>query len=95
MTDPGSAVPTSTDPTTTEAWAALAGLEKAFTPDLRGWFATDPGRADRFAFDAADLHVDLSKNLITDDVLSALLDLAAECGVTTRRDAMFAGDKIN
>jgi len=83
------------DPTSTEAWSRLAGLAKALAPDLRGWFAADPGRADRLSFTAADLHVDLSKSLLDDDVLGALLDLADQVGVTRRRDAMFAGEHIN
>jgi len=83
------------DPVSTEAWTRLAGLADGFKADLRGWFAVDPGRADRLSFPAADLHVDLSKSLVDDDVLGALLDLADEVGVTRRRDAMFAGEHIN
>ena len=83
------------DATSTEAWTRLAGLADGFKADLRGWFANDPGRVDRLSFSAADLHVDLSKSLLDDDVLAALLDLADQCGVTRRRDAMFVGDHIN
>jgi glucose-6-phosphate isomerase len=83
------------DPTSTEAWSRLAGLAKALEPDLRGWFAADPGRAERLSFTAAELHVDLSKSLLDDDVLAGLLDLADQVGVTRRRDAMFAGVHIN
>jgi len=64
-------------------------------PDLRGWFAANPDRAQAFTFDAADLHVDLSKNLIDDEVLAALIALAEEVKLTERRDAMFAGERIN
>jgi glucose-6-phosphate isomerase len=53
------------DPTTTAAWSALGAHRDAQTPDLRGWFAADPGRAERLTLDVADLHVDLSKNLVT------------------------------
>jgi glucose-6-phosphate isomerase len=83
------------DPTTTEAWSRLTALADGFAPDLRAWFATDPERVPRLGFDAADLHVDLSKSLLDDDVLAALLALADEVGVTQRRDAMFAGRHIN
>ena len=83
------------DPTTTQAWSRLAGLADGFAPDLRAWFADDPGRADRLAFTAGDLHVDLSKNLVDEAVLAALLALAEEVGLTGRRDAMFAGEHIN
>ncbi|HIT74732.1 MAG TPA: glucose-6-phosphate isomerase [Candidatus Avipropionibacterium avicola] len=83
------------DPTSTRAWARLAELFETIDPDLREWFAADPERARRFSRDAADLHVDLSKNLITAEVVEALLQLAEECGVLARRDAMLAGEHIN
>src|SRR5689334_16474178 len=83
------------DPTSTQAWARLTALHESLAPDLRGWFAADPGRAGRFTFTAAELLVDLSKNLITDEVLDALVALAEEVGLTARRDAMFAGEHIN
>jgi glucose-6-phosphate isomerase len=83
------------DPTTTPAWATLTALHESFEPDLRGWFAADPSRAKSLTFTAADLHVDLSKNLINDDVLAALVDLADQVGLAERRDAMFAGEHIN
>jgi len=83
------------DPTATSAWARLSELKAAYVPDLRGAFAADPDRATRYSRTCADLHVDLSKNLIDDDILAALLDLAEQVGLAERRDAMFAGDRIN
>ncbi len=83
------------DATTTEAWGRLASLADDFTPDLRGWFADDPGRVDRLTFSAADLHVDLSKGLVDDDVLAALVTLAEQVGLPERRAAMLRGDHIN
>jgi glucose-6-phosphate isomerase len=83
------------DPTSTEAWSRLEALAKGFDPDLRAWFAEDPGRVERLTFTAADLHVDLSKSFLTEDVLAGLLALADEVGVARRRDAMFAGEHIN
>ncbi|MFT4163972.1 MAG: glucose-6-phosphate isomerase [Microlunatus sp.] len=83
------------DATSTAAWSKLTELKAGLEPDLRGWFAADPDRAQAFSFTAADLHVDLSKNLINDEVLSALIALAEEVKLTERRDAMFAGERIN
>jgi glucose-6-phosphate isomerase len=83
------------DPSSTKAWARLGDLASAFRPDLRAWFEHDPGRVERLTFHAGDLHVDLSKSFLDDDVLAALLALADETGVTDRRDAMFAGEHIN
>jgi glucose-6-phosphate isomerase len=62
---------------------------------LRELFAEDPGRAERFAFDAAGLHLDYSKNRINDDTMRLLLQLADESGLRERIDAMFRGEHIN
>ena len=86
---------TPVDPTKTEAWHKLSALHDAFVPDLRGAFDADPQRAEKYSFTAAELFVDLSKNLIDGAVLKALVDLADEVGVPAHRDAMFAGERIN
>ncbi|MGQ7311548.1 glucose-6-phosphate isomerase [Microbacterium arabinogalactanolyticum] len=83
------------DATTTSAWAELTSLSTGFSPDLRGWFAADPGRVERLSLPLADLHVDLSKNLVTDDILAALVRLAEQTGVAERYAAMLAGEHIN
>ncbi|MCW2772001.1 MAG: glucose-6-phosphate isomerase, partial [Nocardioides sp.] len=83
------------DPTSTAAWAQLTTLAADFAPDLRRWFDEDPGRVERLTFRAGDLHVDLSKALLDEPVLAALLALADEVGLTDRRDAMFRGEHIN
>jgi glucose-6-phosphate isomerase len=83
------------DATTTAAWSALTELKRGFAPDLRQWFADDPGRAERLSFTAGDLFVDLSKNLLDADVLAQLLALAEQVGLPERRAAMFAGEHIN
>lgn len=90
-TDSGAPV----DPTSTAAWARLTEIAAGFRPDLRQWFADDPERADRLTFEAADLHVDLSKGLVDDDVLATLLALAGEVRLEERREAMFRGARIN
>ena len=83
------------DPTTTPAWSALTALHESLNPDLRVWFAEDPGRAERFSYEVGDLFVDLSKNFLTDEVRDALAQLAEAVDVPGRRDAMFAGEHIN
>ncbi len=70
----------------------------AFAPreHLRELFAADPGRAERYFITLGDdLSVDYSKNLITDDSMRALFELARATGVETLRDRMFAGEPIN
>jgi glucose-6-phosphate isomerase len=93
VTQTGSGGPV--DPTGTEAWTRLEEISGRFTPDLARWFAEDPDRVDRMTLDVADLHVDLSKNLVEPEVLDALLALAEEVGVAARREAMFRGEHIN
>jgi len=83
------------DPTTTEAWDALRALADGFTPSLRAWFAEDPERASALTFTAADLHVDLSKSLVTQPVVTELLALAEQVGLAERREAMFRGEHVN
>ena len=87
--------PSPVDPTTTAAWGRLEELAEALEPDLRGWFAEDATRADRLSFTAADLYVDLSKGLVVDEVLTALLELADEVGLAEHREAMFTGEHVN
>ncbi|WP_417564315.1 glucose-6-phosphate isomerase [Microbacterium sp.] len=83
------------DPTTTSAWAELLRHQVLLKPNLRGWFADDPDRADRLSFTLADLHVDLSKNLVTDEILDALVHLAEQTEVAERFAQMLAGVHLN
>ncbi|MFT4050699.1 MAG: glucose-6-phosphate isomerase [Microbacterium sp.] len=83
------------DATTTPAWTELTALKDGLVPDLRGWFAADPARVERFSFPLADLHVDLSKNLIDDEIVASLVRLAEQTGVADRYAAMLAGAHLN
>ena len=83
------------DATTTPAWATLTQLHQELEPDLRSWFDSDPDRAERLSYELGDLFVDLSKNLLTDEVRDALVALAEQVDVPGRRDAMYAGEHIN
>ncbi|SDU99750.1 glucose-6-phosphate isomerase [Microlunatus sagamiharensis] len=83
------------DATTTAAWGRLKELRSSYEPDLRAAFAQDPERAERYSREVGDLYVDLSKNLVDDEILAALVELAEQTGVPQRRDQMFAGDRIN
>ncbi|MEJ1199057.1 MULTISPECIES: glucose-6-phosphate isomerase [unclassified Streptomyces] len=78
-------------------WTALADHRKDALPrpDLRELFASDPGRAERYVVRVGDLRIDYSKNLVTDDTLALLRELAAATGVFDLRDAMFRGERIN
>jgi glucose-6-phosphate isomerase len=83
------------DATTTSAWTELTAHKHSMTPDLRGWFAAEPDRAARLTHQVADLHVDLSKNLVTDTTIDLLVRLAEEVGLAGRIEAMFSGERIN
>jgi glucose-6-phosphate isomerase len=78
------------------AWKALeAHHQKVRELNLRSLFADDSKRGQRFVIEAVGLYLDYSKNRITDETLKLLLQLADECGLRGRIDAMFRGDKIN
>ena len=62
---------------------------------LRDLFSHDAERAKRFSVEAEGLFLDFSKNRITGETLSLLLDLARQSGLQGRIDAMFSGEKIN
>ncbi|EEI17572.1 glucose-6-phosphate isomerase [Corynebacterium lipophiloflavum] len=81
--------------TSTVAWTRLEKLYAEKNLSLRELFAAEPHRAEKYTFDAAGLHIDLSKNLVDDDVLDALLALADEADLTTRIEDMFTGVHIN
>jgi glucose-6-phosphate isomerase len=78
------------------AWAALEKHREAIGPaHLRGLFEEDPSRGERMTLEAAGIYLDYSKNRATDDTVRLLLELAEQCGVRARIDAMFRGDRIN
>jgi glucose-6-phosphate isomerase len=80
----------------TPAWRALeTHYEKIKNARLRQLFAEDSGRGERLVAEGAGLHLDYSKNRITDETVRLLVQLAKERGVAERRDAMFRGEKIN
>jgi glucose-6-phosphate isomerase len=62
---------------------------------LRELFAQEPQRGELLTVEAAGIYLDYSKNLITDETIRLLLELAKECGLRARIDAMFSGEKIN
>ena len=82
--------------TESPAWQALtAHYETVKNIHLKQLFADDPVRGERLTAEAAGLYLDYSKNRVTDETMQLLMQLARERGVEERRDAMFAGEKIN
>lgn len=85
------------NPTQTKAWKALeAHFAANKDRQLSELFAADPARFDKFSTTYKDnILVDYSKNLITDETLDLLIDLAHEVDLRSAIDAMFNGEKIN
>src|SRR6202045_1079706 len=78
------------------AWKALeAHYQQVQKLHLRQLFADDPKRGERLTAEAVGLYLDYSKNRVTDETLKLLIQLADECGLRGRIDAMFRGEKIN
>src|SRR3974390_1422718 len=78
------------------AWKALeAHYQEVRKLHLRDLFANDAGRGERMTARAVGLYLDYSKNRITDETLTLLLQLGEESGLQARIDAMFRGEKIN
>ncbi len=78
------------------AWRALAAhYAQLKDAHLRDLFQKDPQRGSRLALEALGLYLDYSKNRLTDETLSLLVQLAEESGLRDRIDAMFRGERIN
>src|SRR5215467_14863024 len=78
------------------AWKALAEHSKEIERrHLRDLFANDSGRGKKLTAEGAGLFLDYSKNRVTEITLKLLQQLAEECDLRGRIDAMFRGDKIN
>jgi glucose-6-phosphate isomerase len=82
--------------TASAAWRSLQLHSKEIRRmHLRRLFQDDPGRGERLTAEAAGLFLDYSKNLITDETLMLLFQLAEQRGLRSRIEAMFKGEKIN
>ncbi|MFN8243365.1 MAG: glucose-6-phosphate isomerase [Ferruginibacter sp.] len=83
-------------PTSTPAWQALLQHRNLFDQvHMRDLFYNDSDRFSSFSILQEDLLFDYSKNIITENTLSLLLQLAGEAGLRKAIEAMFTGEKIN
>ena len=77
-------------------WQALQVQQKKLSGQhLRNLFAEDPARGERMTVEAVGIFLDYSKNLIDDETLRLLVELAEQSGLRGKIDAMFRGEKIN
>ncbi|MEQ2293470.1 hypothetical protein AMECASPLE_033748 [Ameca splendens] len=71
----------------------------ALNLNLRHMFEADKERFNKFSLmlntDDGDILLDYSKNLITEEVMKMLVDLAKSRGIEAARERMFTGEKIN
>lgn len=78
------------------AWKALERhFQTIHDLHLRQLFADDQQRGERFFIEDAGIYLDYSKNRVTAETIKLLVNLAEECELRERIDAMFRGEKIN
>ena len=82
--------------TQTEEWRRLAEHAGSMaSAHMRDLFADDDGRFQRYSLQFQDILVDYSKNIITDETMRLLVELARARGVEVWRERMFSGESIN
>ncbi len=83
-------------PEMVKAFAALEDRRVAIAAvPMRKRFEDDPARFEKFSLSLGHLTLDYAKNLIDEEVMRLLIELAEAAGVEERRTAMFAGEAIN
>jgi glucose-6-phosphate isomerase len=84
------------NPVETAAWEKLGNLYPVFkNRHLKEFFAEDPERFKKFSVQFEDILIDYSKNIIDEELLATLLELAEACALEDAIEKMFSGDKIN
>ena len=83
-------------PTATSAWNSLQQqAESASAERITDFFTENPNRTNEMSVECGQLHLDFSKNLVSDQTWQALLALANQSPLETLRAAMFSGETIN
>ena len=78
------------------AWQALLKHKKQTENiQMRDLFAQDKNRFEDFHLRFNDILLDYSKNRISKETMSLLMDLAKQCGLKDWTEKMFSGEKIN
>ena len=84
------------NPTTTNAWKKLQEhFNKVSNNHMKDLFAQDKDRANKFTINWDDFYVDFSKNRITEETLTYLLELADEVKLKEAIKSQFSGEIIN
>ena len=86
----------SINPTKTKSWQHLTQHYKSVHDlKMKDLFAQDKNRADKFTIKWEDFYVDYSKNRITEETISYLLQLAEEVKLKEAIACQFSGEIIN
>ncbi len=75
--------------------ALISHADNEAPKDMRATFASDPKRFGTHSARFDDLLLDWSKCAVNEETLALLADLAQAQNVEAKRDAMFAGERIN
>ncbi|MCP5433977.1 MAG: glucose-6-phosphate isomerase [Chromatiaceae bacterium] len=80
----------------TPAWKSLEQLwDRTAGLRMRDLFEEDPGRCERFSLEECGIHLDYSKNLITDETMQHLMALVRTADLRFWGDSLLRGDKVN
>ncbi len=86
----------SINPAETTSWQLLTGhLLTMQATHMRELFEEDPKRFEKFQLKLNDILIDYSKNIVTEETMNLLFNLAHEVQLKDAIDGMFHGDKIN
>lgn len=84
------------NPTVTNAWKELSNhFDDIKEKHMRQLFRQEKDRAFKFSINFNDIHLDYSKNIITEETMDLLIKLARDCGLSQAITEMYAGNKIN
>jgi glucose-6-phosphate isomerase len=86
-----------------KAWTALVEHHNAVGRNIvvKEAFEQDPERFEKFKrvfknpVDNSEILFDFSKNFVTSETIDLLVNLAQEADLEKKRDALFAGEKVN
>jgi len=84
------------DPEKTDAWKKLQKHYDIIQhASMKKMFANDPSRFDKYSITFEDILLDYSKNIINEETMKLLIELAKECELEDAIEKMFTGDEIN
>jgi glucose-6-phosphate isomerase len=84
------------NPIETSVWSRLEMIFMTLqATHMRELFAEDPNRFDKFSLRFEDILIDYSKNVVNEEAMRLLVELAEEVELKQAIEAMFTGEKIN